>query len=250
MHINIAQYTHPGGHEENQDVLCAETAGQRLYACICDGLGGMGSGKKAAEFCAKLIQERAANLPKTATSQQLADILSQTHKEFVRFLQKKALPGQARTTAVLALMQNSRLYWANVGDSRLYLFRGIEMALCSTDDTAAYAEYRHGALAFEDIRMADTRSVLTACLGDGREPVPHSGEIALLPGDGILLCSDGFWQYVRETEMGVDLCKAASALDWLGYMLNRAAQRSMLDGDNLSAFACQIEEDEPIGNGL
>ena len=40
-------------------------------------------------------------------------------------------------------------------------------------------------------------------------------------GDAFLICSDGFWEYVCETEMEADLLKSDSAEVWLKYMLKR-----------------------------
>lgn len=254
MGRDVARFTHPGRHNENQDTIDIWEGGSGLIACVCDGLGGMGGGARASRFCAEGFLEKAKALSGKITAGLLAEQLVAVHEALMDKKQKSPGFGQARSTAVVVALDGARLAWAGVGDSRLYVFRGMDMELASDDDSAAYAEYRHGAMTYGDIRMADTRNVLTACLGDEREITPHSGEAELLPGDGILLCSDGFWQYVLEGEMGVDLCKSQTAQDWLSLMLNRLAGRSFLDGDNLSAICCRLtdgpprEEEKTIGD--
>ncbi len=239
MAFDVASYTHPGRHEENQDALWAHEGEGRVLACVCDGLGGMGGGAQAAQFCAEALLAGAKALPEDTGPAELAALLGEVHEAFLEEKHRRPALGPARSTAVLALLQNSRLVWANAGDSRLYLFGGMDLRAASEDHSAAYTEYRHGAISYGDIRMADTRSVLTACLGDERPFSAHSGEAELKPGDGVLLCSDGFWQYVLEGEMGIDLCKSRGAEDWLWLMLNRLVARSFLDGDNLSAVCCR-----------
>lgn len=254
MGWDIARYTHPGRHEENQDAIAVWEADGRLSACVCDGLGGMGGGAQAAGFCVSALAEKMESMPGEPTTEWLEEQLAAVHRALIE--EKRNVPalGRARSTAVVAVLYKGKLVWSNVGDSRLYLFRGMDLQAASEDDSAAYAEYRHGAMTYGDIRMADTRNVLTACLGDERDVDPHSGLAELKPGDGVLLCSDGFWQYVLEGEMGADLCKSKTAEAWLKLMLNRLAGRSQLDGDNLSAVCCRVadapqrEEEETLGD--
>ena len=244
---DMAQYANPGRHEENQDTIRVTETDTRVIACICDGLGGMGSGKDASLFCAEAvidILEESCGVP---DEHGFSNTVLKVHKALLALKQENPALKQARSTVAAIAVENDKLVWANVGDTRLYLFRGMDIERCSVDHSAAYIEYEHGALTYGGIRMADTRGVLTACLGDERDFEPYTGEAQLLPGDGLLLCTDGFWQYVLETEMGADLCKSETAQQWLSLMLNRLVGRSMLDGDNLTAFALRIKEDEPNG---
>lgn len=55
-------------------------------------------------------------------------------------------------------------------------------------------------------------------------------------GDAFLICSDGFWEYVYETEMEADLLKSDSTEVWLKYMLKRHILRAENKGDNYTAI--------------
>jgi serine/threonine protein phosphatase PrpC len=57
-----------------------------------------------------------------------------------------------------------------------------------------------------------------------------------------LLCSDGFWEYVKESEMICDLLKSETANNWLSYMLCRLGERVPKLHDNLSAIAIIVKE--------
>ena len=97
--------------------------------------------------------------------------------------------------------------------------------------------------------MHPHRSRLTACIGEERAAQPHAEFFTLSPDDALLLCSDGFWQYVYETEMEIDLLKSCGAEDWLARMLIRLVHRSRLTGDNLTVLACRLGNQDEEGNG-
>ena len=59
----------------------------------------------------------------------------------------------------------------------------------------------------------------------------------LQTGDAILICSDGFWEKIQETEMAYDLAGVETAAGWLGKMRLRLNDRGAADGDNHSAVA-------------
>ena len=120
--------------------------------------------------------------------------------------------------------------WHNGGNVRLYHFSGGTLADHSEDCTSAYADYLSGRTAYADIRLHPGYAAREAGL------IRH-GSCAVKPGDALLLCSDGFWQYIYETEMELDLIQSESAQEWLDLMLLRIAQRSRLSGDAISVLA-------------
>lgn len=64
-----------------------------------------------------------------------------------------------------------------------------------------------------------------------REPVD------IEPGDAFLLCTDGFWEYVYETEMEIDLIKSRSPKEWTEYMVKRLLLRPAAERDNFTVLA-------------
>ena len=89
------------------------------------------------------------------------------------------------------------------------------------------------------IRQHEDRNRLLRSIG-GREEVratieeiPHE----VRPGDAFLMCTDGFWEYVTETAMEVDLAKSATPSGWLRFMELRIREAAPADQDNYSAIA-------------
>lgn len=242
--LDVAVYTHPCGHSRNYDSLQYRLEDGSLFAALCDGLNGTGAGDQASSFCAGAL------LPLMMEGAMPDEALLQV-KDAFHARQRAAIQlKNACTTACALRMAGGACAWANIGDSRLYHFSGGAILHQSVDDSAAYTAYLAGAVPYEGIRMHPRRSRLTACIGEEREARPHAESFDLSPGDALLVCSDGFWQYVYETEMGIDLLKSYGAKDWLRLMLIRLAHRSRLEGDNLTVLACRVKDEEGDGYGF
>lgn len=227
---DFASYTHLGRYHKNCDALRYSDE-ERFAVILCDGLNGMPSGELASAFCADtaiamLTQGKAPDVTLTATAALYAEAQCNS-----------VALSRASTTACALLVENNTCQWANIGDSRLYHFSDGSLEHMSVDDSRAYAAYRAGEITYPQIRLHTERSQLSASIGDGRVNTPHSTQFQLKDGDGLLVCSDGFWQYVYETEMELDFIKTENAQNWLDLMLIRLVHRSMLDGDNLTIIA-------------
>ncbi|MDR1441876.1 MAG: protein phosphatase 2C domain-containing protein [Bifidobacteriaceae bacterium] len=263
MEFDRAWYTHPGSHHQNQDALeIAEEPGSFLAAALCDGLGGMGGGREAGQFCAHqtighlhdaVFQLRAdgpvpepgmCDRPGTGEpgANLAAAAITQTAAAFAELQSQDAGLVSARSTALALALTNRRLDWATIGDTRLYHFRSGHLATVSPDDSAGHAAFERGEVDHEGIRMWPGRGILTTCLGEDLPIEPHFGTVETQNGDAILACTDGLWQYVWDLEIEIDLVKSASAAEWLDAMLVRLVERSHLDGDNLTALAVIVEE--------
>ncbi|MDR1442259.1 MAG: protein phosphatase 2C domain-containing protein [Bifidobacteriaceae bacterium] len=240
---DYAWYTNAGGCPENQDVLRLGSAGGRAYAVVCDGLGGMAGGSAAAAICTDAITAAiesedggagVLDMVGERSEAWLGRVLAEAHQALMREQATSPALRQARSTAAVVVIGGGELVWATVGDSRVYRFQGGRLAEVSPDDSAGGAAFRRGDVDHEAIRLYDGRSHLTAALGDDRDVTPHTGRATLQDGGAVLVCSDGFWEYVWDLEMEVDLAKAESAAGWLELMLLRLVEGSGLEGDNAS----------------
>ena len=121
------------------------------------------------------------------------------------------------TTAVCAWIIGDRLYTAAAGDSRLYLLRSGALQRLTTDHTWVQEALDHGALSPEGARDHPNAHVIRRYLG-AKHPLRadlrlrlHPDEsdaqaeanqgLRLLPGDRLLLCSDGLTDLVEDAEI-------------------------------------------------
>lgn len=233
---DICAYTDRGGHAVNYDVIAYQTEKEELFIVLCDGMNGACGGDKAAQFITDRIM---AGISAGASP---AEALTDARANYEVYRQDYPELKKACTTVCALKVSGNEVSWINLGDSRLYLFHEGELARKSYDDSAAYQSYLSGEVPYEDIRMLPFRSRLTGAVGDGSNAEAHTENFELCNGDSFIVCSDGFWQYVYETEMEIDLHKAQDASVWRDAMLLRLAHRSHMAGDNISVICCMNDE--------
>ena len=221
-------YTNEGGHSPNCDyVKVAEQDGQILMI-LCDGLNGLPSGDEAAQYIAEAAMEI------FLTGETPSAVCVAANAKIRQMQYDNVNLRRAGATICAVRVADGHCSWANVGDSHIYHFSDGMLAHHSVDDTHTYKMVERGELEYEAIREQDDRTGLLSCVGQKETIVPHEEEFDLVEGDALLVCSDGFWEYVYETEMLIDLHKSVDSEDWARKMLLRGVQRSHLEGDNLT----------------
>jgi serine/threonine protein phosphatase PrpC len=107
------------------------------------------------------------------------------------------------TTCTAAVVRGRELYFAHVGDSRLYLMREARILRLTRDHSYVGRLVESGIVRAEDAEKHPQRHILTAALGAGRELAVDSAEqpVTLFEGDELLLCTDGLWGVVTEEEL-------------------------------------------------
>ena len=144
------------------------------------------------------------------------------------------------TTAALLLTNGERAVWAHVGDSRIYFITGGEISLITDDHSMAFMEFESGMISYDDIRESPNQNRLTRCIGGISGSADLSDEIVLKSGDAFLMCSDGFWEYVREDDIERTYAESFSPKEWLEKMLDVLHKNEIETNDNYSAIVVMI----------
>ncbi|MBQ7543228.1 MAG: serine/threonine-protein phosphatase [Clostridia bacterium] len=242
MTFQTYAYTSPGGRTNNEDMyLCSEG----LWT-LADGLGGHDCGEVAsreAVYCTDTLWKQ-RGCPTDEAS--LLRILSDVNKYILRLQKEEPARASMRSTLVFVVTDGRTLRYAHVGDSRFYLFRGNKLAAQSEDHSVCAAVARLGEIRYEDIRFNEDRNKLLKVIGNEEDLKIQSlpPALPLQPGDAFLLCTDGFWEYVYEQEMEIDLSKSESAEEWLTYMTKRLLLRTRnKNNDNFTAICVRVGAD-------
>ena len=192
---------------DNEDaVLCDPRRG--LFV-VADGMGGHAAGEQAS---AMAIHTLDAVLSAERLHTAIAD-----GPDAMRVLLREALAAANAavlqvgvdhpeweglgTTAVLAVLAEDKLYVANVGDSRAYLLRKSKAVVLTADHTIAAMLVNVGAMDSEDVRDNPLRNQLTMILGADQPLNPTFIATTLQPGERLLLCTDGLWDMLEDTEL-------------------------------------------------
>ncbi len=238
MRFDNAAYSNIGGRDVNEDSTLCRLQESTLLVAVADGLGGHGGGEIASSTALSALE---ASLPRLAPPKE--ETLRAVSAELnLAVLAKQTEQLKMKTTLAMALTDGEMLALLHVGDSRIYYFHGGEIAYQSTDHSVSQLAVLANEITKEQIRFHEDRSRLLRSLGSEGSATP---EIKLLPGapvpgDALLLCTDGFWEYVLEKDMQKELKRTKSAKDWLEQMKKYIRRRAEKKNDNNSAVAVRI----------
>lgn len=239
MIIDSAKYSCAAGHDINED-SCLSLPDAGIFI-VADGLGGHSDGEKASMAATDYFERSCRG---GYTDEEITRLLEEANLEVL----DKGDGG--KTTVAAAFTENGRFIYANVGDSRVYYFRKGKIIAVTKDHSVCQASVDMGMMRPEDIRGNEDRSRLLKVLGaeSTLNIKKRYQPIDIQTGDAFLICSDGFWEYVFETEMEMDLLKSESAEVWLKYMLKRHILRAENKGDNYTAICgiIHLEEGEEV----
>ena len=178
----------------NQDHYLDE---EPLFA-VADGMGGAAGGEEAS-------QTAVAALKATFDAHPSADGLADGVRDANRAVWEKArqrpdLRGMGTTMTAVALVEHSTegevLAVANVGDSRVYLYRDGELTQVTDDHSVPEELLRQGRLTPEEAARHPQRNVLTRALGIEPEVEVDCYPIVPYKGDRLVLASDGLFNEV------------------------------------------------------
>ncbi len=160
------------------------------------------------------------------------------------------LSDMSSTVAALLIdQQAARAVWAHLGDTRIYLFRGGRLLAVTSDHSLTQQLIEAGYVGADQQRSHPQRNILLAAVGaDGEMPVTATEQAtALEPGDALLVCSDGLWEWVHEDDMEQSLATTARSDDWLAAMSAMADAAVRAAGkvrDNYSVYAIRVHQQE------
>lgn len=180
-----------------------EFARKGRLAIVADGMGGHEGGQEASRIAVESIQEVFANAPDNDVQSALTVGFQIAHERILKYAAAHPeLQGMGTTATAIALHGNV-LYYAHVGDSRLYLVRGTTISRVTHDHSYVGRLVENGLISAEEAETHPQRHILTAALGAGAEVWPETSHpIRLQAGDVLVLCTDGLWSLLSEKEIG------------------------------------------------
>ena len=210
-------------------------------AIIADGMGGYEGGQEASRLAVDTIRhiyDRAFN---GDPQQALIAGFESAHANIHRYaVEHPEFHGMGTTCTAISILDN-RLYFAHIGDSRLYLIRGEAVTRLTRDHSYVGRLVESGLVRWEDAESHPQRHILTAALGSGRDVEPQVPEepVPLEHGDTLILCTDGLWSLVAETELAAAAC-ANSPAEACSQLIKAALERG--GPDNITAVVLRVSQ--------
>jgi PPM family protein phosphatase len=201
-------------------------SGRGILLLVCDGMGGAAAGDLAAHIAAEAIKEQLVGAgPAAAKSPDESLKSAVAGANGAVFAEAKVHPGARGmgTTCTAAFVLPTRVFVAQVGDSRAYLLRDGRLQLLTRDQTMADELVESGVLRPDQVESFPYRHVLTQAVGTRSTIKPIISEAPLCRGDRLLLCSDGLHGPVPDEEIARILSAADADIDRVTRKLIEAA---------------------------
>jgi protein phosphatase len=242
MQFSIYQQSHIGGRKVNQDRMGYSYTREALLLVLADGMGGHQRGEVAASIALQtmstLFREQAHPYVKRP-ERFLEDAFEQAHEAIQRYAREHGMSENPRTTIVACLVQHNCAVWAHCGDSRLYWLRRGQILARTRDHSHIEHLIAKGLADPSERNSHPDRNKIYSCLGATTPPkVELSRQSSLEPGDVLLLCSDGLWGILPDSEI-VHQLSTHTIVQAVPDMIGMATAIAGPRGDNTTALAIQ-----------
>jgi serine/threonine protein phosphatase PrpC len=181
-----------------------------LYA-VADGMGGHAAGEVASNMALDITKKELNNWSgvlneyKPDSSAEVRDVIlnliEETLQRACQAVYKESVDNPDRqgmgTTVSMVLIKNDSAFLGHVGDSRIYLVRQGAVHQLSEDHSLVNEMYKQGRIGTSEAEQASYRNVITRAVGHTERVRVDTLQMDLLPGDRLLLCSDGLSDYLR-----------------------------------------------------
>ncbi len=229
------------------------------FYVVCDGVGGSGNGniasKLAAESCRAFLKANESffnDYYKTGNIKILETLLRSAIDEACYEVYKAAhadskLHGMA-STLTSVLIVNDKAIVGHVGDSRLYLIRNNQVYTVTEDHTLGREARSREEMSDEEIKKHRLDSILNRSIGCYRSVEIDTLIFDILPGDELILCTDGMHNYLRNPVQLIPFLEH----DEINTALSQMVQFAIDGGgsDNISVILLRTKLEESIYMGF
>ncbi|MFY9580469.1 MAG: Stp1/IreP family PP2C-type Ser/Thr phosphatase [Gaiellaceae bacterium] len=231
----VASVTDTGRkRRHNEDAYVVEPP---LFA-IADGMGGAQAGEVASRLAAAALKESGAG---AGGAERIVALIQEANRRVYNRSSTDPNTSGMGTTITVALVEDDRVAFGHVGDSRAYLIRDGRMEQLTEDHSLVNELLKSGKLSQEEAESHPQRSVITRALGTDPDVDVDTFSVPAQTGDIFLLCSDGLTDMVSEDAIFDVVEGNRDDIDGALRALVRAANRGGGE-DNITVVAFEISD--------
>ena len=244
MKISFATLSDAGPRSVNEDCLDCWVAGSgETVACVADGLGGMGGGDVASRLAVESFRQ---HVDEHGVSAEIMTEAARTAHGRICAAQRQDIGCYSMATTLTAAVLSSKgLAGVHCGDSRAVLIRGEEIRQLSKDHSEAQRLFDVGKINEDDFFHHKTKHILESALGVAE----HQGGAQidsfccdLVPGDRVLLTTDGVHDLLLPREMRQPAATAETVMELVRRMKDMIEERGAQDNYSMVALLCESVE--------
>lgn len=167
---------------------------------VADGMGGHKAGEFASRFTVEVVKDELAKSTEEGPEAMIRQAITSANQRLLETAKQDSKLEGMGTTLVVATVIERTLYFANVGDSRLYLLNN-DIKQVSKDHSLVQEMVRLGGIKQEDAKNHPDKNIITRAIGAKEQVEVDFYEYRLKKGDIVLMCTDGLSNMVEDTEI-------------------------------------------------
>jgi PPM family protein phosphatase len=225
------------------------TAGGRAaVVVVCDGMGGAQGGEVASDLAARTVWEEMKGAQVTAEVPVFARLLRRAVRAANRRVwdtgqREASLRGMGTTLSAVGFAGHAAVI-AQVGDSRVYVYRAGVLIQVTRDQSLVSALVSAGRISQSEMRSTIGASAILQALGVAEDVEPSLSVVALRRGDRILVCTDGLHGMIADGGITAILGARITPRDAAESLITAA--KAAGGGDNITAVVCDVDGDELV----
>lgn len=245
--MEVGFKTDKGMKRQNNEDACFVMLPEKVFL-VADGVGGGNAGEIASRTAVSEIASYISNNPiknainKYAIVNYFQDAIEKANSKIYEMAVKyKENKGMA-TTLVAVYIKDGKAYIANIGDSRVYLFRDDEFLQLTEDHTYVNTLVKAGILTEAQAAVDSRKNIITKALGADVTVEPDFFQVDVSCGDVLILCTDGLYDEVSEEELiGVIDSEVSMSI-----LCNQLIEIANTNGghDNITLISLRVTEDD------
>lgn len=225
----------------NQDsVFCEENAVGNFpnLFLVADGMGGHKAGDTASRMCIDEVVKQIRDTELITPVGVIEQAVKAANEAIYKASNSRPELEGMGTTLVCATVMEGTAYVGNIGDSRMYLFRG-GLRQITVDHSLVEEMVQSGEIQKDEMRTHPNKNIITRALGTDVAVRPDCFEIEVQTGDVLLLCSDGLTNMLEDEEIANILNEHISDMKEAGELLVEQANKAG-GKDNISVVLVRL----------
>jgi protein phosphatase len=215
---------------------CMRAEGEKLVYIVADGMGGHQRGEIASRTVLNIFRGKKGRVDKD----QITDVMRLAKESLNRIAESDGQSLGLGTTISGLSLSCGKAFFFNCGDSRVYRLVDRKIEKITRDDSLVQELVDAGVITEDEMRTNPQKNIVTSAVtGDLRNGPPFfsTGEMKVKEGERFLVCTDGVWESMSQSDMEGCLVRKD-----LKEAVNRLAERTMESGarDNFSIIALEI----------
>jgi len=211
--IEVAGKTDVGCVRSNNEDNFGFDSRYGIYV-VCDGMGGQAAGEVASKMAVDTMltyyrtSVRSGHFPKigeqvegiTDRANHLGSSIQLANQAVHDAATAHAAHAGMGSTVVAVSTDNKGSFFSigNVGDSRIYLVRGGDIQQLTNDHSLVMEQVRRGLITLAEARVSKMQNIIIRALGTEGTVKPDLDDLMAMPGDVLVLCSDGLTRHVPD----------------------------------------------------